>query len=224
MTRIRMIALVASTLVVYLPGRPANAQPVLWPSASGGNDHYYEFIQVPNPFSGNNNAWSTAKAAADASVFNNVHGYLATITSQGENDFVFGLVAGLFTTSSGAWLGGKHPEGWLDGPETGQAFTFTNWGGGEPNNIGQVYMNVGPVFAGVSPGRWLDDSGPGGPGDGLPDPNLDPVIGYFVEYPSVVPEPSSWFLVTSGLAMMTVLRRRKASPGVGQSREDSRRL
>ena len=109
--------------------------------ASGGNDHYYEFIQVPNPFSGTNNAWATAEAAADASVFDGSR-HLATVTSQAENTFILSLTGSSFSQFTGAWLGGKSPEGWLDGPEVGQLFTYTNWGGVEPNNSGQVYINL----------------------------------------------------------------------------------
>jgi hypothetical protein len=177
------------------------------PVAFGAN--FYDFIQVPDPFTGNNNAWATASAAAAASVFNGVSGHLATITSQAENDFLFGLVSGSFSGFKGAWLGGKAPEGWLVGPETGQGFSYTNWGGIEPNNNGFAYMNIGTLFAGIGPGKWADDSGV----QGVPDPNNDPVIGYFVEYEgaAAVPDPSSWLLLASGLAGLAVQRRKRVS-------------
>jgi hypothetical protein len=57
------------------------------PVSFGSN--FYEIIQAPNPFPGNNNAWATTgSATADASVFNSISGHLATITSQAENDFL----------------------------------------------------------------------------------------------------------------------------------------
>ncbi len=89
------------------------------------------------------------------------------------------------------------------GPEAGQPFGFTNFGGVEPNNAGLVYMIVGSSFAGVNPGQWADDSGV----QGVPDPNLDRVIGYFVEYNAAVPEPASWLLFAAGLACLPLCRR-----------------
>lgn len=73
-------------------------------------------------------------------------GHLATITSQAENDFVFGLL------TATSWLGGSDNavEGewrWVEGPEAGQQFwqglaggsavngAYTNWAPGEPNQF-----------------------------------------------------------------------------------------
>ena len=166
---------VVALVVVLGPSTLATARPV------GGN--YYEFVQVSDPFSGENNSWFAAKAAAEARTYNGVNGHLATVTSQAENDFLFSLVSGSFSGFQGAWLGGKAPEGWLVGPENGMAFSYTRWGGAEPNNMGYAYMNIGTTFAGIGPGFWADDSGV----QGVPDPTLDPVIGYFVEYENAVP-------------------------------------
>ena len=147
----------------------------------GGN--YYEFVPVSDPFTGENNSWFTAKAAAEARIYNGVNGHLATVTSQAENDFLFSLVSGSFSGFQGAWLGGKAPEGWLHGPENGMAFSYTHWGGIEPNNMGYAYMNIGTTFAGIGPGFWADDGGV----PGVPEPMNDPVIGYFVEYENAAP-------------------------------------
>ena len=208
MKRILNTILVVCTIVLLLTCEQASAAPILWPSGSGGNNHYYEFIQVANPFTGSNYAWTTDIAAASASVFNGQNGYLATITSQAENDFVLGLVTGIFSQSEAAWLGGKAPEGWLVGPEAGQGFGYTNWGGIEPNNSGQLYMVIGTSSI-YAPGKWADDSAPGGGGlgDGLPDSVKDPVIGYFVEY-NAVPEAASWqLLFVACLIILPVLKR-----------------
>jgi hypothetical protein len=183
------MAVVATVMAGW--AQQASAAPQLF----GANA--YEYVPVSDPFTGVNNAWVTDSTAATASIFEGVHGHLATITSQAENDFLFGLVSGLYAGSAGAWLGGKAPEGWLVGPEAGQGFTYTKWGGIEPNNAGYVWMNIGSSFRGNAPGYWCDDSYE----QGVPDATWDPVVGYFVEYENV-PEPSTlWLLLAGGLGL-----------------------
>ena len=172
--------------------------------AYGAN--YYEFVTADNPYIGDKNSWWTAGAAAINNTHNGVHGHLATITSQEENDFLFSLVpSGAYTGFAGAWLGGKYPEGWLAGPESGQAFTYSNFGGSEPNNSGYAYMNIGTLYAGIYPGEWADDSGD----QGFPS-SSDPVIGYFIEYESAVPIPgTAWLLGSVILGIVGVRRKNK---------------
>ena len=180
------------------------------PSQFGAN--YYEFVSVADPFTGGNNSCFTADAAASASVFDGVNGHLATITSQAENDFLFGLATGQFTGFAGAWIGGKSPDGWLVGPEAGHAFTYftyINWGGSEPNNDGYAYMQIGT--SGPAPqGTWLDDSGV----QGYPDATADPVVGYFIEFESPNSAPDSGAtLILLGLSLTgLVVGRRLISP------------
>lgn len=150
--------------------------------------HYYEFVEVADPFTGENNAWWTARDGAASRSWLGLQGHLATVTSQAENDFLYSLVAGQYAGFTGAWLGCEAPEGWLVGPEAGQGFSYQAWGGIEPNNDGYAYMNVGTDFAGIGAGRWADDSG----ANGIPQAGVDPVIGYFVEYDgagTAVPPP-----------------------------------
>lgn len=179
--------------------------------------NYYEFVEASDPYSLDsnntyigNNSWENAKAAAAASVFNNINGHLATITSQAENDFLFGLVlAGNYSESIGFWLGGKAPEGWLVGPESGQTFIYTNWNTYEPNNAGYAYIR--------NNGLWYDDSVAqtvNGQyvlttwGQGVPDLAHDPVIGYFVEYEGAapIPEPATLLLFGTGIAWLAGTR------------------
>lgn len=200
MTPVRPLSLPIACLAVALLAATAPAAPIQWSTGSGGNGHYYDLVLVANPYTGTNNSWATAKANAFATVSNGMRGHLVTITSAAENAFVTSLVGtqfpGMtFPTNTGAWIGGKHPEGWLDGPENGQPFGYTNWGGVEPNNLGQAYLLIDTTGLGL--GKWADDSGPGG-ADGLPDPTLDKVIGYFVEF-ETVPEPASVLVFVGGL-------------------------
>ena len=185
----RVRSLSFAFIVSIVAASPVLATPVLY------NGHAYEYIQVPNPFPGN--TWSAAEAASEASIFNGANGHLATITSQGENDFLLALAlaAGRHTDFAGSWLGGNFTK-WLVGPEAGQSLTYANWGGIEPNNSGYAYMNIG-VHPAIGTGTWADDSAVQGEPDGA-----DPVIGYFVEYEgfSSVPEtvPGWLFPLTAG--------------------------
>lgn len=195
-----------SLIVVFLLGflcfyfGTAAAAPVQYPA----NGNYYELILSPEgsllP------SWFDASAAASSSIFLGVSGHLATITSEGENSFVLGLASSIpdvWTEAgwAGAWLGGKAPEGWLVGPEDGNAFTYTNWTGDEPNNSGYAYMRID------AGGMWYDDSDVLAP-QGYPHTLQDPVIGYFVEYEVAVPVPSTLLLLGSGLVSMLGLRRK----------------
>ena len=78
--------------------------------------------------------WHGAKAACEG-----LGGYLATITSQAENTFVYSNVG---VAGRDHWLGATDEvaEGtwvWV----TGEPWAYTNWGTGEPNNLGdQDYL------------------------------------------------------------------------------------
>jgi hypothetical protein len=183
------------------------SQICLVPSAAAQSqfgNNIYILVRPSDPFAGANNSWFSASAAAASSTYNGVQGHLATVTSQAENTFLLGLSPG-FQTFTGAWLGGKSPEGWLQGPEIGQGFTYTNWGGIEPNNSGYAYMNIGASAGGIGSGQWADDSGV----QGFPDPTNDPVVGYFVEFENAaVPEPAT--LIALAVPSLALLRRRRS--------------
>lgn len=113
----------------------------VWSIVAGGNGHTYELFS----FQGGIN-WADAQAAAVAR-----GGYLATITSLAENEFIYNSLAigsnngvwhiDIFNSQIGPWLGGFQPAG---SPEpaggwqwvTGENFAFTNWSSDEPNNSG----------------------------------------------------------------------------------------
>jgi len=186
--------LVAAALI---PLGQANAAPVQFGSS------FYEYI------SDEAISWTAASAAASASTFMGAQGHLATVTSSGENDFLLGLVTPL-STPQGAWLGGAvdptQQARWVVGPEAGQLFTFSNFGGVEPNDgPSNVYMNIGSVFAGIATGQWADAAG------GLSSAS-DAIAGYFVEYQvGTVPVPAALPLMLTGLAGFGVVgwRRRR---------------
>jgi hypothetical protein len=109
---------------------------VQWTVESGGNGHYYQAFAAPSGIT-----WQAASNAAAG-----LRGYLATLTTAAENDFVYSLVSGddsfWFKDSAGngigPWLGGlldtsEAPNGvwrWV----TDEAFTYAPWAPGEPNN------------------------------------------------------------------------------------------
>ena len=117
-------------------------------------EHFYEFISAPGI------TWENAKIAAESKTYMGMKGYLATITSEGEDDFAMSLISGY------GWLGGTcdyryilDKDGnqiynnmseslwnwyWVTGPEAGMKFwdntgtitEYSKWGSGEPNNYG----------------------------------------------------------------------------------------
>jgi len=126
-------------------------------SYNSANGHWYKAADI-----GDYRTWSDARAAAILA-----GGYLATITSFNENQFV----SGLQTSVQHIWIGASDSaqEGvwrWMDGPEAGQQFwqgvaapsgipiMAAYWGGGEPNDFAP-----GEDFAYINDsGEWLDDA------------------------------------------------------------------
>lgn len=174
---------------------PAMAVPVQWTVGSGGNGHFYDFI--PCPIQGCL-SWHEALAAAPTHTHLGQPGYLATVTSAGEDAFIRanvsterGWLAGTDAATEGTWV-------WAAGPETDQAFWISGttqpgfvalWGGGEPNDFfGEDYLHMN--FHGA-PNSWND---------------ISPTFGngYFIEF-SVprngrVPQPAALLLLGAGLA------------------------
>lgn len=137
--------------------------PVLWSSAVGGNDHWYEIVR--DDYSDNHwVSWSEANDLANSMEYNGLKGHLATITSMAENEFLsstsfLGASYGLYGDT--LWLGGyqtpiSHPEhfdpnqagydpknepwdnwNWV----TGEEWNLTNWAGSEPNNGGLAWAS-----------------------------------------------------------------------------------
>lgn len=166
------------------------------------NGHYYKFVS--GSFS-----WKTAKAdaAATGNKYYGLTGYLATVTSAGENAFI------KQTLSGDGWIGASddcteidsaantpytqqsNTEGnwyWVTGPETGTQFSsgnsgsgtpasvsgrYMNWTSGEPNNSGGTEHYAEIYTGGTVPGTWND----------LSNSNS---LGYVVEYGGMSGDPT----------------------------------
>lgn len=162
-----------------------------------GTGHYYEYI---NERSIN---WHDAMTNASGLSHLGNQGYLATITSQEENDFLFDLVQPYRDPShhyyDSAWIGGSDEgdEGnwtWRTGPEAGQSLTYANWASHEPN--GSTRENYTRFI--WSNGNWNDIA----PTDRWGN-------GYLVEFNSTpVPEPATILLFGLGLLGLAKVSRK----------------
>jgi MYXO-CTERM domain-containing protein len=156
-------------------------------SATG---HFYQF--VPGSMT-----WTAAQTAAAGQTYLGLQGYLATITSAGENAFL------LQKASGNGWMGAStngvngFPRTWYwaTGPEAGESFfnntgpgagttngmalPYANWSTGEPNDSGNV-ETVGEFYgnAGTS-GFWND----------LQTTSTGGISGYLCEYGGLSTDP-----------------------------------
>lgn len=123
-----------------------------------GTNHLYEYVSSTLD-------WNGAKNAAAARTKYGATGYLTTITSQAENDFVSarlvnaGWMGASDVTTEGTWK-------WVTGPENGTTFCignlscavqpgqYVNWNNNEPNDSGSN-EDCGQFLAGSS-GKWND--------------------------------------------------------------------
>jgi cysteine-rich repeat protein len=130
--------------------------------ANTDTGHFYEYVASTQ-------TWTNANAIAQTRRYLGLRGYLVTITSGAENDFIRGKL-----TADG-WIGATTPVNafprtwsWSAGPDTGTAFCqntsagvctaisgrYANWASGEPNNFG-TGEGCGQIYF-VNSGRWND--------------------------------------------------------------------
>lgn len=160
----------------------ASAQAVTASGVTGdfGGHHYIEL---------NASNWTDAEATAVS-----MGAHLVAVNSQAENDFLIST----FGSGHALWLGfqrtGPNPGdfAWTNG----DAVTYTNWAGGEPNNLGgEQYAHT------YTNGQWndlSDNSDYAGPKFGVVE---------------AVPEPESYAMLAAGLALLGWTARRKGRAG-----------
>lgn len=147
-------------------------------------EHFYEYVS-------GSTSWTNSKTSAENRSYFGRAGYLATMTSEAENNFVWKLMAndGWFgasdevtqvntakgTTAYASQAAVEQKWHWITGPEKGTQFSngstattgqYAKWAGGEPNNSGGEHY--GQFYSGNA-GSWND----------LPNTNLP---GYICEY------------------------------------------
>ncbi|WP_319480151.1 PKD domain-containing protein [uncultured Draconibacterium sp.] len=163
--------------------------------------HFYRF--VPNE----SISWSNARslAASESMKYYGLQGYLATIRSKAEQDFIY------IKTEGTGWIGGSDEEEegtwkWVEGPDKGIVFwkgnesgspvnaEYSHWGTGEPNNQGgEDYAHI--LYSAGTRGYWNDlpNGGGGSPGY-IPQ-------GFLIEYGGMPGDPE---VKLSAVAYVTV--------------------
>jgi gliding motility-associated-like protein len=165
------------------------------------NNHFYQFINASGI------SWTAAKTAAEQLTFFGKQGYLATVTSAAENQFIVSKIQGQ------GWMGAADSQTednwkWMTGPEAGTQFwqgrsngsvvggLYNNWYSGEPNDYGsgEDYAHF------LLDGKWNDYP-----------LSSNGIQGYIVEFggmtndPCVVTSATKTIAVVPGITIVPVL-------------------
>lgn len=145
--------------------------------------HYYRIVAVSGY------TWLEAKAECEK-----MGGHLATITSQGEQEFMEEFNSNNFSL----WIGGYRDDSdtwyWV----TGESWEYTNWGEGEPNDSSSVVPDERYVT--LWPQQWND----------LANTNVLEQSGFVCEWDCADDVPT---------ALPTQRPENTISPGVSQTKE-----
>ena len=100
-----------------------------WPDHEDGTTHYYRFVAFPSTAANTDKEWTDSRdlAKANSNRYFGVNGYLTTLTSLQENQFVANGFSDDNANPAAGWIGGSDAttEGkwiWVDGPEAGMRF------------------------------------------------------------------------------------------------------
>ena len=152
-----------------------------WKIEEGGNGHFYEVVYVGS----SGISWTDANSEAIVA-----GGYLVTITSKEENDFVYSLIssnndlwAPWNDNGLGPWLGGFQNKEAYDVDEgwtwiTGEVWSYTNWSPTTPDDYHGVNEDKLHFFSSHS---LMNDSAWNDNPDKVEDSGT-PIRAYIVEF------------------------------------------